>query len=136
MKNVVLILALCLPLLAMAGEKGACLYEPENLAVLRCEKPDENFRLAGSNAPSQIFWPDEAVNLKGVFKKGSLSGTVEFGLEIQEISTRDPEAKLKSGYTDTAGYAPKLGLEGKPVSHTFKVTFDDKPDAAVDITNV
>jgi hypothetical protein len=136
MKHLILFLALCLTLAAFAGEKGACLYEPENLALLRCEAPNETFRLAGSNAPSQIFWPDEAINLKGVFKKGSLSGAVEFGLEIQEISTRDPEAKLKSGYTDTAGYAPKLGLEGKPVSHTFKVTFDDKPEAAVDITNV
>jgi len=135
MKHIIFIIAL-LAATVFAGDKGACLYEPENLAVLKCAAPDENFRLTGSNAPSQIFWPNEAVNLKGAFKKGSLTGTVEFGLEIQEISTRDPAAHLKDGFTDTAGFAPKLGLEGKPVAHSFKVTFDDKPEATADISNV
>ncbi len=135
MKFLWILFALILPLSACAGE-GAALYAKENLAILKCEPPNETFRFTGSNAPCQIFYPGEAVNLTAAFKKGSLSGSVEFGLEIQEITTRDPEARQKEVFTDTAGYAPKFGLEGKPVAHTFKVTFDDKPEVRVEIPNV
>ncbi|HYG77708.1 MAG TPA: hypothetical protein VEK08_22070 [Planctomycetota bacterium] len=129
-------LFLALVTVAVSASDSPGLFAKENLEVLKCEPPNDVFRFTGSNAPSQIFYPGEKVNLRGLFKKGNLSGAVEFGLEIQEISTRDPQARLKEGFTDTAGYAPKLGVEGKPVTHSFKVNFDDKPEAAVEISDV
>ena len=109
-----------------------------NMQVLRCDPPDANYRFAGSSAPGQLFFPDEPVNVRLVFKKGADKGTVDCAVEIQEITTRDPERKIEGmeGFSDTAGHAPLIGLEGKPVLHPLKVTFDDKPETAFEVKDL
>jgi len=131
------VLAWGLVLSAVAAEH--CLVLKENMEVLKCQEPDEKYHFAGSNAPGQLFLPGEPVNLKLVFVKGNDSGAVaDFALEIQQITTRDPQRKTRSpeGFTDTSGNAPLLGLEGKPITHPLKVSFDDKPQLQFDAVNV
>ncbi|MGD0089610.1 MAG: hypothetical protein ABSE73_06785 [Planctomycetota bacterium] len=118
-----------------SGEPGSLVLQA-NMDVLKCEMPDENCRLLGSNAPCQIFNPDEPVNLKVAFKKGGNTGPADAVLEIQEITTRDPEKKIKEAFTDTGGNAPLIGLQGKPVTHAFKIAAEDKPETAVEIAAV
>ena len=119
---------------ASSGENSLVLKA--NMDALKCQMPDENCRLLGSNAPCQIFHADEPVNLKAAFKKSDAVGPADLVLEIQEITTRDPEAKIKEAFTDTAGNAPRIGLEGKPVTHPFKAAFDDKPETLIEIADV
>src|SRR5437763_1232770 len=89
----------------------------ENMEVLKCAPPDARARFAGSTAPGQPLFPDEPVEIRLVLSKGP----ADVAVEIQEITTRDPARKAKGGFTDTAGDAPLLGLEGKPVLHKFDV---------------
>src|SRR3954470_808521 len=101
MKKGVLAALLCLfPTLAPAQ---APLVLKPNMDVLGCAMPDARFRLAGSNAPGQLFFPDEAVHLKFVFKKDALKARDGLVLDIQEITTRDPDRKIEASFTDTAG---------------------------------
>ena len=88
-----------------------------NMKVLRCEMPNTTYRFSGSNAPGQLFLPGEPVDIKLVFAKGKDQGEVkEFAIEIQEITTRNPEARIKEVFTDTGGNAPLIALEGKPIT--------------------
>jgi len=114
-------------LAASAGEQPLVLAD--NLEVLRCAPPDASARFLGSNAPGQVFLPGEAVNVRLALEKrpGDLA------LEIQEISTRDPERKAKGSFTDTAGQAPLIGLEGKPIRHRLKVAFGDAAEAEAEV---
>lgn len=104
-----------------------------NMEVLKCPMPDAANHLAGSNGPGQLFHSDEAVHLKLSLKKGD---DKDFALEIQEITTRDPGKKADGGFTDTAGQAPLIGLEGKPVTHPFAVQFTDKPETVIEVKDV
>jgi hypothetical protein len=105
-----------------------------NMKVLRCDMPNANYRFAGSNAPGQLFLPGEPVDIKLVFAKGQERGEVQgFAVEIQEITTRDPEARIKEAFTDTGGNAPLIALEGKPITQPIAVRFGDKPQAAFEV---
>jgi len=106
-----------------------------NMDELRCEMPNETYRFVGSNAPGQIFLPDEPANIRLVLKKGTDEGPVDFSIEIQEIGTRTPGRVVQGmeGFTDTAGHAPLIDLIGKPASHPLKVAFDDAPEKAVEV---
>jgi hypothetical protein len=127
---------LLLLLAALVWADEAPLVNTDNMAQLKCAKPDTVYAFTGSNAPGQLFVPNEPVNLTFSFTKGADAGTVkDFGIEIQEITTRDPNAMSKSGFSDTAGFAPLLGLEGKPILVPITVTFDDKPKATVTLNN-
>ena len=121
---------------AWAGEAGLVLAP--NMKELKCDMPNETYRFAGSNAPGQLFLPDEPVSLKLVFKKGTDNGAVDFAIEIQEIGTRTPGRVNEGmeGFTDTAGHAPLIDVIGKPVLHPVRVSFDDKPETQVDVQNL
>lgn len=107
----------------------------DNMAVLHAAKPDSTYRFLGSNAPGQLFFPGEPVKAKLAFTKGTDSGTVhDFSIEIQEISTRDPDAKAKGGKTDTSGDAPLIGLEGKPLNVPLEVAFTEAPETQLEVT--
>lgn len=136
-KSCVLALA-ALTILATAAQAQTALVLNPNMQVLTCEMPNTTYRFVGSNAPGQLFFADEPVHVKLVFKKGGDRGSVAFAIEIQEITTRDPERKVKGleGFTDTAGHALIIGLEGKPVTHPLKVTFDDKPEVAFEVKDL
>jgi hypothetical protein len=105
-----------------------------NMKVLRCDMPNTTYRFDGSNAPGQLFLPGEPVHIKLVLTKGQDQGEVrDFAIEIQEITTRDPEARIKEAFTDTGGNAPLVALEGKPIAHPFTVRFGDLPETAVEV---
>lgn len=127
-------------LLALATQAPAqqVLLHKDNLAELKCAEPSANLKFLGSNAPGQLFLGDEAVNLKFAIAKGQQAGAVDYYLEIQEIGTRTPGKVVKGmeGFSDTAGHAPIVDLIGQPVKHAFKVTFDDKPAAQFEVSNV
>jgi hypothetical protein len=116
---------------------GPALILPENLAQLKCDPPTATYRFLGSNAPGQLFCPGEAVTLSLAMKRGADVGEVkEFALELQEITTRDPEARTKGAWTDTAGDAPLIALEGQPIRMPLLVTFTDKPETTLEVKNV
>jgi hypothetical protein len=105
-----------------------------NMKVLRCEMPNTTYRFVGSNAPGQLFLPGERVDIKLVFTKGQDQGEVkDFAIEIQEVTTRDPEARVKEAFTDTGGNAPLIGLEGKPVTHPITVRFGEQAETAFEV---
>ena len=111
-------------------------YQPlllkENMALLKCDSPGENYRFTGSNAPGQLFLPGEEVAINLKLQKGNFQGVVkDFSIEIQEISTRNPEARSKEAYADTSGGAPLIGLEGVPIKVPMVVTFTDAAEADV-----
>ena len=108
----------------------------DNLKVLGAGAPDENYRFVGSNAPGQLFLPKERATLRFDFAKGGDQGTVrDFAIEIQEITTRDPDARSKGGFTDTSGNAPLIGLEGQTARVPLEVHFTDKPRAEFEVPN-
>src|SRR5437773_2418414 len=92
------------------GAAAQSLVLKANMDVLRCGLPAAGARLAGGSAPGLIFLPAEPVNLRLVLQKQE---PADAALEIQEITTRDPEKHIRDGaaYTDTAGFAPLIGLE-------------------------
>jgi hypothetical protein len=114
---------------AASGERSLVL--PANMKALNCAMPEKENRFLGSSAPGQLFLPGEAVNVRLALKKTD----EPLAVEIQEITTRDPERKIEGmeGFTDTAGHAPLIGLEGKPVVHRLKVAFDEKPEKEVEV---
>lgn len=106
----------------------------ENMALLHCDGPGVDYRFTGSNAPGQLFMPGEEVTVNLKMKKGDDQGIVkDFTIEIQEISTRNPEARSKEAWTDTSGGAPLIGLEGAAVKVPLKITFTDAAEADVKI---
>jgi hypothetical protein len=108
----------------------------DNFKVLNAEPPSENYRFTGSNAPGQLFLPKEPVTLNFDFPKDGDSATVkEFAIEIQEITTRNPDARTKEGFTDTSGNALLLALEGQPTRVGLTVKFTDKPRAEFEVKN-
>ncbi|MBE2178939.1 MAG: hypothetical protein IAE97_00505 [Chthoniobacterales bacterium] len=114
---------LWLPGRAAADEN--IMIQPDNMKELNCAMPDEQFRFAGSSAPGQLFFTGDPVDLRFVFRKGSLSGRVPFTLEIQEVGTRTP-GKVSggmAGWTDTTGKAPLFDRLGAPVTREFTVDF-------------
>ncbi|MCY3021775.1 MAG: hypothetical protein NTW87_22420 [Planctomycetota bacterium] len=107
-------------LLAAAVPGGeASLVLKANMDVLKCQMPDEMCHLERSSAPCQIFHADESVTISIHYTATGKGGIENAVLEIQEITTRDPEAKIKEAFTDTAGNAPLIGLQGKPVTYSF-----------------
>ena len=128
-KGLALGLGILLSAVATAAERAMVL--PANMKVLNCAMPDKDYRFLGSDAPGQLFLPGEPVNIRLALKKSE----GDFAIEIQEITTRDPEKKIEGmeGFTDTGGHAPLLGLEGKPVLHRLRVAFGDKPEAEVEV---
>ena len=108
----------------------------DNLKVLKAGAPDENYRFVGSNAPGQLFLPGEQPALKFDFAKGGDQGTVrDFAVEIQEITTRDPDARSKGGFTDTSGNAPLIAVAGQATKVPLEVHFTDKPRAEFEFKN-
>ena len=105
-----------------------------NMKTLGCAGPDKLNRFLGSNAPGHLFLPGEAVNITLALSKD----TGPFALEVQEITTRDPDKRDPSmqGYTDTGGHALLIGLEGKPIAVPLAVTFTDKPEETIAVPNV
>lgn len=104
------------------------------MAVLRAAKPDTTYRFLGSNAPGQLFFSGETALVKLAFTRGADSGEVrDFSLEIQEISTRNPEAKAKGAKTDTSGDAPLIGLEGTLLNVPLVVPFSEAPETQIEV---
>jgi hypothetical protein len=114
---------------AATGQEKGPMVLAENMGVLRCSMPEAGNRFVGSSAPGQLFMPGEPVNVTLALAKGGDSGKVDLAVEIQEITTRDPAATIKGAFTDTAGDAPLIGLEGKPIRHAFAVTFGAAAEA-------
>mgnify|MGYP000106109465 CR=1 FL=1 len=114
---------------ASAAEKSLVL--PANMKVLDCAMPDKDARFLGSSAPGQLFLPGEPVNITLALRKTDEA----LAIEIREITTRDPERRIAGmeGFTDTAGHAPLIGLEGKPIVHKLKVAFGERPEAQVEV---
>ena len=124
--------ALC----TLAARAQAPLVLADNMKVLRAQMPDTSYRFVGSNAPGQLFYADEPVNLKFVFTKGTDAGAVgDFALEVQEITTRDPAAKAGGAATDTSGDAPLIALAGKPLRVPLAVTFGAGAETPVSLAN-
>ena len=109
-----------------------------NMWVLHAKLPTATNRFVQSNQPGQVFLPGEAVDITLLLSKEADQGTKNFGIEIQEITTRDPERKVEGsqGYSDTAGSAPVIALEGQPRVHPFQAAFTDKPQATVEVKNL
>ncbi len=131
----------CFGLVLGPGPNSLCASErplllEDNLKVLKADAPDENYRFMGSNAPGQLFLPGEPVALKFDFVKGTQPGAVQdFAIEIQEITTRDPDARSKGGFTDTSGNAPLVALEGQAGRVPLKVHFANNVRAQFEIKN-
>ncbi|MFW6161277.1 MAG: hypothetical protein ACODAJ_00825, partial [Planctomycetota bacterium] len=81
-----------------------------NMKVLRCEMPDEAYRLVGSNAPFQLFFRDEPVNLELDFK----DAPTQCAIEIQGIHTRAPD-KVEGRHVDPYGAPDRVTLDGPPI---------------------
>lgn len=109
----------------------------ENMDVLKAKKPDAKFRFVGSNAPGQLFLPGEKVKITLEFDTQLAKEGKSYSIEIQEITTRDPDSRVKSrqGWTDTTGNAPLICLEGKPMNVPLTVTTGDQPKTAVEISD-
>ncbi|NQT85459.1 hypothetical protein HQ560_01765 [bacterium] len=124
-----------LALALLAGHAFAAPHHPlvlkPNMDALECAMPSAAYRFLGSSAPGQLFLPGEAVTIRLALKKSE----GPFSVEIQEITTRDPERRIQddAGFTDTAGHAPLIGLEGKPIAHPIQVTFGDEAEAVVEV---
>jgi len=124
-------------LLPSAAHAQAPLVLKENMAVLNAQMPDTTYRFLGSNAPGQLFLPKEPVNVQLAFTKGKDTGTVrDFALEIQEITTRDPEKRIMSSTTDTSGAAPLIGVEGPKITKSLVVTFSDAAETTMTVPDV
>ena len=119
-------------LLAPTGVMAQNLVLVPNMEVLKAEMPSDAATLVSANQQGQLYFPGEPVTLKIKLKKAD--GPVS--VEIQEITTRDPEAKAKGAYTDTAGDASLIGLEGKPVKHDVQVDFGAGAEAEVELANL
>jgi hypothetical protein len=132
-----LLTGLVLAAAAQAGDYRV-LVHPQNMERLKCAMPDETYRFVKSSAPGALFFPDEAVKLSLVFKKGADQGEVKnFVLEIQQIVQRVPEpADPKLAGTDDFGPPDLVAPEGPPVRHPLKVVFDDKPELALEVSDV
>ncbi|HEY3324198.1 MAG TPA: hypothetical protein VGP72_27350 [Planctomycetota bacterium] len=104
----------------------------ENMQVLKCKKPDDKFRILSASAPGGLFLDGEKAALKLAIAKSD----GELAIEIQEITTRDPEARTKGGLTDTSGYAPLIALEGQPVRVPIKPAVTDKPESEIEIADL
>ena len=71
------------------------------------------------------------------FIKGSDSGTNhDFSIELQEITTRNPDAIAHGGFSITGmDHTPLIGLEGAPTQVPLTVTFTDKPRTQFAVDN-
>ncbi len=119
-----------------AWADGNPLLLEDNFKVLNVNAPDENYHFVGSNAPGQLFLPKEEVKLRFNFAKGTDTGSVkDFAIEVQEITTRDPDARSKGGFTDTSGDAPLIGREGEALRVPIEVQFTEQPRAEFEIKN-
>ncbi len=127
-------LAILLAVAAAPLRAEHALILKDNMAVLRCAPPSADLRYAGSNAPQQIFFADESVDVQLAFAKAA-EKPGDWAIEIQEVTTRDPDKKIEDmeGYTDTGGHAPLIGLEGKPVVHPIKAVFDGKAQTIANV---
>jgi hypothetical protein len=116
---------------------GQALVLPDNMKVLNCDPPSADFKFTKSSALGQLFYPGETVDLEFVFKKVDGIGPA-YAIELQEITTRDPEARSKSmaGFTDTAGHAAIIATYGDPIVHKLDVKFDDAGVATVAVKNL
>ncbi len=123
---------------AAAAFADGTLVNESNMKVLRVKLPDAANRFVSSSAPGQVFLPGEPANVTLLVSKGSDQGAKQLAIEIQEITTRDPERKVEGdkGFSDTAGKAPLIALEGQPRRHPFQVTFTDKPQTKVELKNL
>lgn len=117
---------------ALAAGQNAMVL-PANMAVLKCEMPDASRRFLGSSAPGQIFFPREPVDVRLALARAGGGAKAAFTVEIREITTRDPAARIKGSFTDTAGLAPRIAAASEAVRHRLDVTFGEKPTAQVEI---
>lgn len=120
------------------GAEQHALVLPSNMKVLDAQMPDKANCFVGSSAPGQLFLPGEAANITLNLEKGSDAGETKLAIEIREITTRDPDRKVPASesFTDTAGAAPLINVEGKVITHPFSVTFSDKADETVEVKNL
>jgi hypothetical protein len=135
MRRLVVVLACLLPAVLAWAQDSNSVVITSNMKVLNCPMPDgrEN-KLIGSNRPGYMLLPGESLTLQMQLKKEA--GT--YALEIQEITTRDPEKREKTmeGFTDTGGHALIIGLEGKPILFPFTVTHGQFAQTKVEVPGV
>ncbi len=103
-----------------------------NMDVLRCTMPAKDNRFLASSAPGHLFLPGESAHITLALAKTD----AKLAIEIQEITTRDPAVRIKEAFTDTAGNAPLIGLEGKSIVHPIQTAFDDKPETTVEVKSL
>lgn len=119
MKRLGLLMMLVTISSAVFGQTQTLVF-PENMKVLNCDMPTTTYRFAGSNAPGQLFMDGEQTTITLAITNGNDTGVVkDYAVEIQEITTRDPDAISKAGYTDTTGFAPLISKEGNPIVYSF-----------------
>ena len=96
---------------------------PGNLQGLKAAPPGKTFRFIGSSAPGQLFAAGEKPVIKLHFQQDAQTDEA-FAVELQEVTTRtDERITDMKGFSDTAGHAIKLGLEGKPVRQAIQAVF-------------
>ena len=116
----VLVLSVVNPSLR-AGSQTVTL--PGNLQILKADPPSKDFRFVGSSAPGQLFAAGEKAVVKLHFAQDAAMDKA-FAIELQEITTRtDERITDMKGFSDTAGHAIKLGLEGKPIRQAIQPVF-------------
>ena len=124
-----LILSLAVAAFSLSVAHG---LEDENVKVLNAIQPTADYKFLGSNEPSCVFWPNDKVNLNFDFVKGNPS---DFNIELQEITTRDPNAGI-SGKTSIAGRElPLYGTSGAPVNIPMTINFGSGPRTAFTMDN-
>ncbi len=110
----------------------------QNMANFGCTMPNDTYRFAGSNAPGQVFFTDESVDIKLIMKKNQDQGIVkDFGIDILEIGQRKAEA-ADGKIAGTSFFAPPdlIFPIGAPLAVPIEVTFNDQPETTVSITNL
>ena len=105
----------------------------ENLKILNAARPDERRKFAGSNVPGQLFFPGEPVDLDFDFARED--NGAGYAIELQEITTRDPDSRTNAGFTDTSGNAPRIAREGAPIQVPLEVNFTDAPRVQFGVRN-
>lgn len=98
--------------------------EDANLKVLNASPASKDYKFLGSNAPAQVFWPNDKVSLNFDFVKGDSS---DFNIELQEITTRDSNAHIANVGNVAGNPVPLYGLEGKPANIPMTISFAGGP---------
>ncbi len=114
------------------GRAAEAFFSVANRVVLNTSPSSADNRLLKSDTPASLYFPGEAVNLKLQLTKAD---DRSLALEIQGVHTRVPK-KDTTQYIDPFGHPDVVNLDGPPVRHPFKVSWDEKGVATVELPKV